>query len=52
MTNSAWVMAGSGTATNAVVALNTNANSVTVLTFVTSPFSAAQVYGTLVTPGL
>jgi len=52
MTNSAWVMAGSGTATNAVVALNTNANSVTVLTFVTSPFSATQVYGTLVTPGL
>lgn len=48
-TNSAWVLSGSGTSTNAVLALNTNANAVTVLTFATSPFNATKVYG-VVTP--
>jgi len=51
LTNSSWVMAGSGTSTNAVVALNTNANAVTVLTFATSPFSATKAYGVVAATG-
>ncbi len=45
LTNSAWVISGSGTSTNAVLSITTNANAVSVLTFVTSPFSATKVYG-------
>ncbi len=45
MTNSAWILAGSGASTNAVPTINTNANGVTVLTFVTSPFSSTLLYG-------
>jgi len=44
-TNGGWVISGSGTSTNAVLGLNTNANAVTVLTFSTSPFTASKVYG-------
>lgn len=51
LTNSSYVMAGSGTSTNAVAALNTNANAVTVLTFVTSPFSATKLYGVVAATG-
>jgi hypothetical protein len=45
LTNSSWVVSGSGTSTNAVPSITTNANAVTVLTFVTSPFSATKLYG-------
>ena len=45
MTNSAYVLAGSGASTNAVPTINTNANGVTILTFVTSPFSSTLLYG-------
>jgi hypothetical protein len=45
MTNSSWLLAGLGASTNAVPTINTNANGVTVLTFVTSPFSSTLLYG-------
>ncbi len=45
MTNAAWLVAGSGASTNAVPTINTNANGVTILTFVTSPFSSTLLYG-------
>lgn len=44
-TNGSWIIAGSGTSSNAVVSLTTNANAVTVLTFTTSPYSSTKVYG-------
>lgn len=48
LTNGYWVVAGSGTSTNAVPSITTNANAVTILTFSTSPF-ANKAYG-VVTP--
>jgi len=45
MTNSAWVVSGSGASTNAVPTITTNANAVTILTFVSSPFNANKLYG-------
>jgi hypothetical protein len=45
LTNSAWVVSGSGVSTNAVPTINTNANGVTILTFVSSPFDATKLYG-------
>jgi len=45
MTNSAWMLSGSGTSTNAVPFITTNANGVSVLTFVSSPFSATKLLG-------
>ena len=48
-TNGSFVINGSGTSTNAVLSISTNANAISVLTLVTSPFDAAKVYGTLVT---
>lgn len=51
LTNGSYVMSGSGTSTNAVVGLNTNANAVTVLTFATSPFTATKLYGVVATTG-
>lgn len=51
LTNSAYVISGFGTSTNAVIGLTTNANAVTILTFVTSPFSATKVYGVVAATG-
>jgi len=49
MTNGAsgngWLLAGSGASTNQVPTINTNANGVTILTFVTSPFGSTKLYG-------
>ncbi len=45
LTNSAWVLSGSGTSTNAVASITTNANAVSILTFVSSPFDATKLYG-------
>ena len=45
LTNSAWLMAGAGASTNAVPTITTNANAVTILTFVSSPFDANKLYG-------
>jgi hypothetical protein len=49
LTNSGWVLSGSGTSTNAIPSVSTNANAVSVLTFSTSPFSATLLYGVLAT---
>ena len=49
LTNAGWVLSGSGTSTNAVPAIATNANAVSVLTFSTSPFSSTLLYGVLAT---
>lgn len=46
-TNGSWVISGSGTSTNAVLAVNTNSAAVSVLTFSTSPFTSTKVYGVL-----
>ena len=43
MTNSAWQV-GTDHSTNAIPSITTNANAVSVLTFVTSPFSATKLY--------
>lgn len=51
MTNASWVLSGSGTSTNAVVPLTTNANAVTILTWVTSPFSSSKLYGVAAATG-
>jgi hypothetical protein len=45
VTNGSWLLSGSGTSTNQVVPVNTNANATTYLTFVTSPDSATKVHG-------
>jgi hypothetical protein len=45
LTNSAWVVSGSGTSSNAIPSITTNANAVTVLTFSSSPFTASKLYG-------
>jgi hypothetical protein len=50
-TNSAWVMNNAGTSTNATPTINTNSSGLTVLSFVTSPFSSTQVYGVSTTIG-
>jgi hypothetical protein len=44
LTNSAWVVSGYGESTNATPSITTNANSISVLTFVTSPFNS-KLYG-------
>lgn len=44
-TNSSWALAGSGASTNAVAAIDTNANSISIITFATSPFNAAKMFG-------
>lgn len=49
-TNSYWVIAGSGTSTNAQPAITTNANAVSILTFSTSPF-ANKAYGVITATG-
>jgi hypothetical protein len=49
LTNAGWVLSGLGTSTNAVPAITTNANAVSVLTFSTSPFSSTLLYGVLAT---
>lgn len=45
LTNSYWHISGSGTSSNAVVSVTTNANAITVLTFTTSPFSSTRIEG-------
>ena len=45
-TNSAWEV-GTDHSTNAMLAISTNANAVSVLTFVTSPFSASKLQAVL-----
>ncbi len=45
MTNSGWFLNGSGSSTNAVPTINTNANALTLLTFVTSPTNSAHMLG-------
>ena len=42
-TNGSWVISGSGTSTNGVGGITTNANAISILTFATSPFSATKV---------
>lgn len=49
VTNGGWNISGYGTSTNPILALNTNANAITVLTFATSPFNSTTAYG-IVTP--
>ncbi len=49
MTNSTWDLNGLGSTTNAMPTLNTNANGLTLLTFVTSPTNAAQLMGVTTT---
>src|SRR5439155_22652879 len=44
-TNSAWLINGAGSSTNATPTINTNASGITILSFVTSPFSANQLLG-------
>jgi len=44
-TNASWSISGSGTSSNAIPSITTNANAVTVLTFTTSPFSSSKAYG-------
>lgn len=51
LTNGSYVMAGSGTSTNPVASLNTNASAVSVLTFVTSPFTSSKLYGVVTATG-
>jgi len=45
LTNSSWQLSGSGTSSNAVASITTNANAVSILTFATSPFSSTKLYG-------
>lgn len=45
MTNSTWFLNGSGSSTNAQPTINTNANALTLLTFVTSPTNATHMLG-------
>jgi hypothetical protein len=51
VTNGSWELSGSGTSTNQVAAVNTNANAITYLTFVTSPNSATKVHGVVAAIG-
>lgn len=51
LTNGSFVMAGSGTSSNAVPTINTNANAVTVLTFATSPHNSTKLYGVVAATG-
>lgn len=45
LTNSGWTVYGQSESTNAMPALTTNANAVTVLTFATSPHTGTRLYG-------
>ncbi len=45
MTNSTWFLNASGASTNAVVTINTNANAITLLTFVTHPTNSVALVG-------
>ncbi len=45
MTNSTWFLNGSGSSTNAQPGINTNANALTLLTFVTSPTNSIALLG-------
>lgn len=49
-TNSYWVIAGSGTSTNAQPSITTNADAVSILTFSTGPF-ANKAYGVITATG-
>ncbi len=49
MTNSTWLLNGSGASTNATPTINTNANAITILTFDTSPTNAVQLIGNVTT---
>ena len=51
ITNGTFIMAGSGTSTNAVASLNTNAGAVTVLTFASSPFDSSKIHGVVTALG-
>jgi hypothetical protein len=44
-TNGSYEMNGFGTSSNATPALNTNANAVTIISFVSSPFDLTKLYG-------
>jgi len=50
-TNGSWEISGSGFSTNQVVPVNTNANALTIITFVTSPNSATKVEGVVAAIG-
>jgi hypothetical protein len=50
-TNGSYEMSGSGFSTNQVIAVNTNANATTILTFVTSSKDAAKVEGVVAAIG-
>ncbi len=45
MTNTTWFLNGSGSTTNAVPSLNTNANGITILSFVTHPTNSVALVG-------
>ncbi len=45
MTNTTWFLNGSGSSTNAVPSLNTNANGITILSFVTHPTNSVALVG-------
>ncbi len=45
MTNSTWFLNGSGATTNAMPTLNSNANALTVLSFVTHPTNSVALIG-------
>ncbi len=49
MTNSTWFLNGSSASANAQPTINTNANALTILTFVTSPTNAVQLLGVTAT---
>lgn len=51
LTNGSFIMNGSGTSTNAVLTINTNANAYTVISFSSTPFEASKMVGVVSTLG-